>query len=455
MRLTYFVRKASKDAVLEGVKNIKRYQLLSQKIISERNPLITNGINSIFKHADDRKLYRIDQSKINSFLAASSLSHMLDGWMYLSDSFNALLNGDEGTAVHLCYYAELRSAMSILASEGIGVFDRKHIGVFSSNTNSEYPKNYYKGTPPNLSYKQPTSPTHTFVWEAMDKWANSAFKPNSDILKIFKVKGKNFYELTEYFHPSTAVSTLLGIQTIKSWLKDWCFDIKSYRNDRETRNEVSYRPQRIKDFNKIIDFQAIINGLDSFWTVMSPLATDRYSLLDTYLLRKLYAGLYDNIDNPGQRSDLIRNAFNQYGINDETLFNFLDFQHPYNDDHIIFQQANIKQTTPLSIIARATLLLRISVGLVSQLYNAGGINKTDLDFVWENYGIDCGFWNSGSTPLDFNNLWSDIQPSFNDLRSDINTPGVDNSMYSIFGRNAEAISHLGQINRACLWGLDF
>jgi hypothetical protein len=455
MRLSYFVRKASKDAVIEGVKNIKRYYLAHQKIVSNKNPLITNGINAIFNHANALKTYRIKQSKINSFLAASSLSHLLDGWMYLSNSFSAMLNGDKGTAVHLGYYAELRSAMSILATEGIGVFDQKHIGAFSPVANCEYPKNYYKGVAPNLAYKQPEIRTHVFVWDAMDKWANSAFKPDSTILQIFKVRDKNFYDLTEYFHSTTAVSTLLSVQTVKSWLKEWCFDIKSYRNDRENRNEVSYRPQRIKDFNQNINFQTIINELDSFWNVISPIGPDKFSLLDTYLLRKLYNGLYTSIGTTVLRKDLIQNAFNQFGIHDSTLFDFLDFQPPYNNDHVIFNYANSKQTTPLSIIARATLLLRVSVGLVSQLYNAGGISKNQLDFIWDNYGIDCGFWVTGNLPTDFNNLWSDIQPSLTDLRTDINSPGIDNSIYSIRQRNTEEIDYLCQINRACLWGLDF
>lgn len=455
MRLSYFVKNVSMDGVIEGVKNIRTNHLKNQKIISDRNPLITNGINALKKHADTRKTYTISQTKINTFLAASSLSHLLDGWMYLSNSFNAILNGDEGTAIHLGYYAELRSAMSILATEGIGVFDEKHIGVFSKTTNCEYPKNYYRGNPPNTKYVIPKERTHVFVWDAMEKWSNSGFKPNFDILEIFKVKGRNFFELTEFFHPATAGSTLLSVKTVKNWLKDWCFDIQTYRRDRDNRNEVSYRPQRIKNFNDNIDFLEIIKSLDSFWSIISPVASNKFSLLDMNLLRKLYSSLYVEIGSPGIRRDLIQNAFIQCGIHDDTLFDFLDFQNPYNQDHIIFQQASLKQTTPLSIIARATLLLRISVGLVSQLYNAGGVNKNDLSFIWNNYGIDSGFWNTGNIPADFNNLWSDIQPSLDDLRTDIDTPGIDNSLYSIMQRNPEEIIHLGQISRACLWGLDF
>lgn len=451
MHLSDYIRNTSREAVVDGVRNIKRYHLSSQKIISNRNPLITNGTIAVGKHADVRKSYSIGQPKINSFLAASALSHLLDGWMYLSNAFNAILSGDEATAVHLGYYAELRSAMSILATEGIGVFNQKHIGAFSSNTNREYPTNYYKGP----SYKRPGSPTHVFVWDAMEKWSNSAYKPNDEILKVFKVKGKDFYEITEYFHPSTGSSTLLTVQTVKDWLKEWCFDIKTYRNDRENRNEVSYRPQRIKNFDRNINFKNILNDLDGYWSVISPSNTDKFSLLDKYLLRKLFDNIYPNLVTTETKRDLIENAFTQQGINDQTLFNFLNFEEPFENDHIIFRQASIKQTTPLSIIARATLLLRISVGLVSQLYKAGGINKNELNFIWNNYAVENGFWPNGNPLENFDDLWGDIQPLLIDLQTDINTPEVDNSLYSIKQRNHESILYFGQINRACLWGMDF
>jgi len=455
MRLSNHVRRASREAVVAGVRNIKRYHLNSGKILSERHPLVVNSLSSVKKHTDATKAYTIGQSKINSFLAASSLSHLLDGWLYLSNAFNAVLNGDESTAVHLSYYAELRSAMSILATEGIGVFSDKHIGVYSPTTNGEIPENYYKGVAPNRSYKQPPYPTHKFVWDIMEKWSNSAYKPDNEILKIFKVHGKNFHELTEFFHPSTAVSSLLTVQTVKEWLKEWCFDIKQYRNDRDNRNEASYRPQRIINFSNTLNFTSIITDLEKYWSIISPSGSDKFSLLDKYLLRKLFDTLYSKIITTSTKEDLIINAFNQLGINDQILFNFLDYQAPFQDDHIIFSQAGLKKTTTLSILARATLLLRISVGLVSQLYKDGGIQKNELNFVWDQYGLDGGFWSTGNIYANFNDLWSDVQASVTDLKLDVNSVDLNTDIYSIKSRRPQEIIHFGQINRACLWGLDF
>lgn len=455
MRISNHIRRASREAVVDGVRHIKRYHINSDKILSHKNPLVLNGISSVKKHTDATKNYSIGQSKINSFLAASCLSHLLDGWLYLSNAFNAILNGDEATAIHLSYYAELRSAMSILATEGIGVFSDKHIAVYSPSTNGEIPENYYKGLAPNRKYVQPRYSTHTFVWDAMEKWANSAYKPNNEILKIFKVHGRDFHELTEFFHPSMVSSDLLTVQTVKDWLKDWCFDIKKYRNDRDSRNESSYRPQRIINFNQTIDFKSIIKELDKYWSIISPLGENKFSLLDKYLLRKLYDTLYSKVTTTSSKTELLTNAFTQLGINDQTLFNFLDYQSPFQNDHVIFSQASLKKTTSLSILARATLLLRISVGLVSQLYKDGGIQKEELNFVWNQYGLDGGFWSPGNIYTDFNNLWTDVQSSLEDLKLDIDSLGTNTNIYTIKSRKPQEIIHFGQINRACLWGLDF
>ena len=455
MRLAEYVKKSSKQAVVDGVKSIKRFHIPDSKLLSNKNPLLTNAILAVDRHTDGRNSYSIQQTKINQFLAASSLSHLLDGWGYLSTAFNALLSGDEAAAIHLAYYAELRSAMSILSTEGIGVFSKKHISAFSATTNFEFPTNYYKNNNPAGKYVQGGSPTHVFVWEAMEKWSNSSTKPGDDILKVFKVEGLNFYELIEYFHPATAGSSLLTTQTVKNWLKEWCFDIKHYRKDRESRNVASYRPQRIKDFGTYPDFKLIINELSAFWNVISPSPQNKFNLLDKHLLRKLFGSLYSALTPAQPIDDLISNAFDQHGINDQTLFDFLGYKAPFSNEHVIFNYASMRKTTALSIIARATLLLRISVGMVANLYQAGGLRKADLEFVWNKYGVENGFWSPGAPIANHDDLWFDLEGMFSDLKTDINGTGAVNDLNSIRKRNVVEMTHFSQIHRACLWGLDF
>jgi len=451
MRLIQFVKKVSGEAVVEGVQQIKRYHLPHQRIISARNPLVRNGSDAIWHHGDARNSYRIPSKKISQFLAASSLSHLLDGWMYLSDAFCALLNGDKGTAVHLAYYAELRSAMSFLATEGLGVFSDKHIGIFSATQSDVYPTNYYKSPGNPTSYKQPKSPTHQFVWEAVEKWSQTSTRPNIELLKIFKVDGHNFYDLMEYFHPSTASSSLVTVKIVKKWLKDWCFDIKNYRLDRQNRNEASYRPQRISNYSENIDFALIINELTRFWEIISPSENSEFDALDKYLLKKLFSSVYDGLGTTQTLYELVSTAFQQHGMYDSQLINFMTSN---SSEHPIFTYASMRSNEPLAIFARATLLLRISMGLVSQLFSKGQITKNNLNFIWTKYSLDNGFWPPEEPVENFKDLWYDISSLLEDLKVDISNQ-ANNSLFSLRERKPLEIMFLSQINRACLWGLDF
>ena len=60
----------------------------------------------------------VDGPKIGEYIASSAPLHLADGWNYLSRAFDAACRGDRGAAYHLSYYAELRAAMSLLATEG-------------------------------------------------------------------------------------------------------------------------------------------------------------------------------------------------------------------------------------------------------------------------------------------------------------------------------------------------
>lgn len=71
---------------------------------------------------------------LSQYIAASCLLHCTDGWSYLGKPISSLLRGDPHGARHLAYYAELRAAMSLLATTGVGVFDRYHFVIDAPNS---------------------------------------------------------------------------------------------------------------------------------------------------------------------------------------------------------------------------------------------------------------------------------------------------------------------------------
>ncbi len=72
-------------------------------------------------------LSRKRQNQLEEYIASSIIVHSSDGWNNLSRSVESILNGDISSAIHFAYYAELRAVMSLLAFEGIGVFDKQHV----------------------------------------------------------------------------------------------------------------------------------------------------------------------------------------------------------------------------------------------------------------------------------------------------------------------------------------
>ena len=73
--------------------------------------------------------------------------------------------GDFDASRHLAYYAELRAALSLLAAEGVGIFDDRH---FIINT----PKDcLHIGALPRAGRRSDLG-THYFAWAALEHWSD-------------------------------------------------------------------------------------------------------------------------------------------------------------------------------------------------------------------------------------------------------------------------------------------
>ncbi len=457
MQLGRFVGSASRLPIIDGLKTIKQIQIPHNKLLISNNQLAKDAIKAI----DNRITNPLQFADVNNYISASSISHVLDGWGYLSNAVNAYLNGDSGVAIHLAYYAELRAVMSILASEGIGVFSNTHLSVKSSTKYDVFKKkrkkirdNRYPIGHPKAWEKKDTNflGTHVFAWDALDKWCKLSSKPSVHILKIFKVKGQNFSDLISGFHPLVTPFQTSGIA--KKWLNQWAFDVKRFRSDRELRNFVSYRPQSIDEFANRMNFKESVHSVYKLFEVLSPSSNNPFDYLDKLLLKALFQEFYlrPDISTRGSFQELVTDAFENLGVSfDPTIQRiFLDPAN-INDSHSIFIEANKLQTSPLSIISRAALLLRVSTGTTSLLLEEADIQKQELNFIWDNYGFRNGFWDSESPVSNFSSLWNDIEEEFTNIR--VSVDNINNSSYAFNSECKGSCGIISQFNRAALWGI--
>jgi hypothetical protein len=414
---------------------------LSDNWLDPRNKYLLNTIGKIKDDLDVSKpLHRFNAQQIKEYIAISSLLHCKDGWGFLTDSIASLVEGNISNCVHMAYYAELRAAMSFLASDGIGVFNNKHIWFDNTGTYNVVSN----------------AGTHDFVWKAIEEWAN--VQPKSFIvLKSFNVEGKSIFEWLVAAGMSRTVSTTTSLT--KDWLKTWSLDLRVLGDDHLLRNEVSYRPQEIKrssGFNVscIESLKFIINK----WSLTEPTSSQKFNLLDKYLLRQALYNYYQNqyARDPGIRD--IRSVISALGFTGSVaLENFLT-KVTNSTTNEIFKTArknalgNNGKYRPFAVISRAFLLLRLSTCILENNLSYAGYTTTDLDFWWKDLGVKNCLWEPGSEPTQVSDLWADVEVLINDISAYISrNPTAHN--YAIHRNISKEVLDSRKFQRMYLWGI--
>ncbi|MCB9133377.1 MAG: hypothetical protein H6647_20850 [Anaerolineales bacterium] len=172
----------------------------------------------------------------------------------------------------LGYYAELRAAMSFLASEGIGIFNFKHFWFDSQG---------------NCSLLNGPG-THSIVWLAIEKWAEVP-QNGMKLLKLFKVQGMS---LDEWFAASSSVGPTTSATYANRWLKEWSLDLRILGEDHNLRNEASYRPQNMNPSQQNFKLTDTLNLFSDFWKACEPTAAGRLGLFDLHLLRRTLGRIF-------------------------------------------------------------------------------------------------------------------------------------------------------------------
>ncbi len=309
--------------------------------------LLNNGttyINGKF----DRQVLTADLHIFSEYLALATISHALDGWRFLSKSIYAILNGARKQAIHLAYYAELRAAMSILAESGIGINNYKNFSINNQNQVSWFPGR-----------------THVATWEALATWSTKRDVAEKvlDSINVMDLSGSEWAD-------ACGVSAKNKPLIITDWMQNWSIDLKRLKDDSDIRNIASYQVHLNSDTHEPLKQSEFnfIKILVSSWSDGGSGFLDWIDLvLIAHLCQTVSIYLY------GDAAPLSINKI-YISINDYLLKRGLDQNTAcemiwrieevrINDGAEMLSETRITNTSAISVIGRAFLLLRLSGAL--------------------------------------------------------------------------------------------
>jgi hypothetical protein len=416
----------------------------SNQWLSNGNRYTADCVKQIKKDTGGSK--GVSHRHLREYIAASAVPHCMDGWSYLGGAIDAHLRGDADVSRHLGYYAELRAAMAILATEGIGIFNDKHFVVTR-----------------NGSCARINGQTHQFVWDALEGWALTPQASNL-IFSIIRPGSITLGEWLNHFCGGAFRTTL-----INHWLKQWGLDLQRLRDDRESRNIASYRPTSFTS-SRATPVTDALDFVSEFWSICEPTAMIRFPKLDRYLLRESL-DLSFRVTHPHKRSrkqakklfhtqvKMMLYHLTPTDLTADQWEAFLSYSNSSEPSPILEEAKGVVGPTHPNhhrqVLSRATLLLRLAIGACeAKLASLPGVVPAELQFWWSALGEDRSLWDTGNPPAEFRDLWKDILDGMRDIDAWRKGPPSGSISYNTLWREqAIAAGVFGTCERIALWGL--
>ena len=398
---------------------------------------------------DDLAKSILHSDALSEYVAISAPVHSVDGWSLLGRAIHCLLKGDYYSAVHLGYYSELRAALALLASQGIGVFNTLHSVIdFDGDCSLLKP----------VDEREERVGNHQWTWLVFSWWAQ---QPRA-IELLRKVVRPDGQPLGTWIDAMTKEGfALKGVGT--EWLKMWGIDIGRYFADRDARNSASYWPNTINSWEArtvLQDFQAV----SDMWQPLEPTSESRFAQLDRHLVRIVLARGYSGATGKRTTSENGRSEFESevdvllrnVGMNESMRMGWTAF---LTDTEVtnpaIVQMANGSAKVGatghvVEVMCRATMLLRLATGASASLLSEAGIGRERLDFWIQAVGTGRGIWRPKAPPEDLMDLWADVEAALEQIDS---TRGDEPNAGEMRVNESREMAILGECERVALWGL--
>lgn len=440
------LRSSSRQALQKAFASLRRH-MHRGRWIGDNNRYRENCTRFLSKDTRPTS-YNISDTHLAQYIAASAPLHCADGWSFLGRALECHAQGDNDAARHFGYYSELRAAMSLLAVEGIGIFDDRHFVVDGSGICQ--------------LVKGPR--THNIAWLALEYWAN--LKRSTDLIaRIIRPNGIPLEDWLGAFGVALHAGDLWRPIGSK-WLKSWGLDLHQLADDRDARNISSYRPTRLSPLQPL-DASSAVHFMCDLWEICDELTPQSpFENLDRHLLRRSLRLGFRAITGQTAESDpigfeaSISSLLGVIGIDEPYKQKWRLFltQTRFNDLAIITKAQQVTQVSHphhhMQVLARAALLLRVATGACAQLIYESGFSVEDLKFWWKPLGENHGFWEPGGEPADLRDLWADVETALSNTLRWENSNSAANISYARWQRELSyETAILGGCERIALWGL--
>lgn len=376
--------KYSRIATQETFNRLKRH-FLKGSWLGIKNRYAKNCTETIKKDCPKKVAHRIlgpRKTQLAEYIAASVPLHCIDGWSFLGKAIISHATGDAEACKHFAYYAQLRAVMSLLASDGIGVFSDKHFSIINADGRSSD------------IYGPVFNRTHSFVRKQFIYWIGRR-DTGQLFQKIIRPQG---IPLDSWF---SEISTTPLNYLAKDWLTQWGYDIATLGTDQSARERASYRPSGILRDHKhksAIQIRNSLEIIESIWRMCSTNGNGSF-VVDIYLLRRSWEKISGK---PKLDQAEVREALENLDIggNELTTLTQHFIRKTQQLDPALLIEANKrgKTTDPdyhIQMMCRATLLLRLATGTGVRLIEEAHFSKDDLRFWWETLGENYGLWEPG------------------------------------------------------------
>jgi hypothetical protein len=435
------LRKASRDAVGAYFANLSNRDK-RERWLAKRNRY---RVDCTQKYQRDLAATpsTVDHRAMVAYIAASGPGHVIDGWSLLGRAVESALRSDSYAAIHLGYYAELRAAMALLASEGIGILNTRHPTIDRSGQTSTLPPQVERWNKSKSKYEPTLAGTHTVVWPCLQHWATL---------------GRAFDLLDEIFRPANIslsdwIAKLGGKVSSRAiaanWFQSWGLDLSILDDDHESRNLASYRPSEFR-LPPAVPPDDVMDYLNDLWFCFEPSGGGRFLSLEKQLLRR--ALLAADVATP-----IPAGSLPPLGITAPEVGPWLA---ALNNPVVprIFLRAEERGKVEdavchLQVMSRAVLLLAVATSAVRRHLFAAGYTPQHLQFWWRRYGLSRGLWDADTDPDDSTNLWADVRDGLLEIQQWRDRHGAGFSVQRFTTDNALHLRLLGALELSAIWGL--